>query len=121
MERERRLLLVQVSGFVDDFDAHVVEQVLVGRAVEAEVDPGVGRCDLEIVFREDVVLPFLERKEVACVLLVLESFLSLEVLLLRYDGYLPQGRPDEDRESERSMHIGFNPESFLVGVLRFQA
>ena len=100
---------MQIGRFVDNLDSHVVEQVLVGGAVQAKVDPCILRGNFEVVLGEDMVLSLLQRKEVARVLLVVEAFLRREVVLLRDDGDLSEGRAYPESESERSVQVRLHP------------
>lgn len=73
------------ATLVDDLDTEVVEDILVVLAVHLHVDFSVLLGHLEVPLSEDMVLAFLERHEIASVLLRQVALLLGKVVLLRKD------------------------------------
>lgn len=73
------------ATLVDDLDTEVVEDILVVLAVHLHVDSSVLLGYLEVPLSEDMVLAFLERHEIASVLLRQVALLLGKVVLLRKD------------------------------------
>ena len=109
--------MVNIGGFVNNFDAHVIQQILIRGTVKTQVYACIFRSDFEVILSEDVVFAFLKWQEVTSVLLVLEPFLGLQVFLLGYYRNLSHGRAYKHSESKRSVQVGLYPESLLIRLL----
>ena len=105
---------MQHLALVDDLQADVVLEVLVGRAADVQVDLGLLACDLEVPLAKHVVLALLERNEVARVLLTHVAHLRDEVVLLRDNRDFAHRRTDPESVSLRCHHVWLQPDRIKV-------